>query len=190
MVTVDASSHIQMRMKLESKMMLYGFSMVFSLILELLTIIVLIFGIPKNLVLIDLILFLLLCRDFTREFTLLFLLEMFSIDFISCPPPQTLETDRCLNQQCTVTEEVRLPLVSLSRGKATLRLHALLHLLVQFHLPRLAMHLDSISSNWWKPYSYPLEKQDDFVSVRNPPDFDHRTFQSKKIHIRQWKKKV
>lgn len=70
------------------------------------------------LVLIDLILFLLLCRNFTREFTLLFLLDMFSITFLSSSPPlQTLETDRCLNQRCTVTEEVRLPIVSLSVGR-------------------------------------------------------------------------
>lgn len=116
---------------------------------------------------------------------------MFSITFLPSPPLlQTLETDRCLNQLCTVTEEVRLPLVSLSRGKATIRLHALLHLLVQFHLPQVGAHLDSLSTDWWKPYSYPLEKQDDFVSVRIRNFFCYiRMCQYKKTHIRQQSKK-
>lgn len=139
--------------------------------------------------------FMLLCRNFSREFTLLFLLEMSKLEAVhlSSPSlssslstldmstnkgneptststlPQSLRLDPtqdvCLNQSMQVSDEVRLPLFSTARGKSVIRLHAMFRLLVGFFRPRLAVHLDSIQPAWWRPYSYPLEQQDDFVTV-------------------------
>ncbi len=123
---------------------------------------------------------------FGREFTLLFILSMFETSFlpkkeiepISATPKNTSipaalqinpRTDAILNQKREITDEVRLPLFSLSRGKSVLRLHSLFHLLVRFHLPTLCAHLDKVTSDWWCPYSYPIEKQDDFITVVSLP---------------------
>lgn len=82
-------------------------------------------------------------------------------------------TDPILNEKRDILDEARLPLFSLSRGKSAHRLHALFHLLVRFHAPELCAHLDKVASDWWCPYSYPIEKQDDFITVRSSPSCHH-----------------
>ena len=82
------------------------------------------------------------------------------------------QTDAILNQKRDITDEVRLPLFSLSRGKSVFRLHALFHLLVKYHLPTLCAHLDKVTSDWWCPYSYPIEKQDDYITAVTLPSLD------------------
>ena len=151
--------------------------------------------------------FMLLCRNFSREFTLLFLLEMTKLEPVHSSSsssssssttttldkstnkgekptstststststlPQSLRLDAtqdvCLNQLMQVSDEVRLPVFSTSRGKPVIRIHAMLRLLVGFFCPRLAAHLDTVQPEWWRPYSYPLEQQDDFVTVGSVP---------------------
>ena len=75
------------------------------------------------------------------------------------------EHDVILNEKKEVTTEARLPLFSLTRGKAAMKVHAVFHLLMLFHMPEVTMHLDQIHPTWWYPYSYPIEKQEDFITV-------------------------
>ena len=134
--------------------------------------------------------FLLVCRDFSREFTLLFLLSMNTIEFFpvnsddndnhSVTTTTTTTTtsripqssllnpakDVCLNQHAQLSQTLRLPLFSISRGKASVRIHAILRLLVEFFDPSLSSQLASLLPSWWRPFSYPIELQDDFISVR------------------------
>ena len=130
--------------------------------------------------------FLLVCREFSREFTLLFLLSMNTIEFFPVEndgkdyqPITTTSTSRipqssllnpakdvCLNQQVQLSNTLRLPLFSISRGKASIRIHAILRLLVEFFDPSLSSQLASLLPSWWRPFSYPIELQEDFTSVR------------------------
>lgn len=116
-----------------------------------------------------------------REFTLLFILNMFEteifpakytqqpVQHVKTALPASLliapEQDVVLNQKRDVTCEARLPLFSLSRGKVAMKIHAMFHLLMQFHLPEVTAHLDRVLPTWWYPYSYPIEKQEDFITV-------------------------
>ena len=133
----------------------------------------------------------LLCSfRFNREFTLLFIINMTetelyhqSVQSTQPSPTPTIanhanlptslllnaDKDRILTKKEDISTEVRLPLFSLSRGKSAFKLHSILRLLVQFHFPALSTHLQSIHPNWWKPYSYSIEKQDDFVTVGRIP---------------------
>lgn len=124
---------------------------------------------------------LLMCKmNMNREYTLLTILNMFETEIStstsasvvnqkSSTLPSSLlidaEKDVILTQQTDITREARLPLFSLSRGKSAMKLHSLFHMLMQFHLPALCEHLDHVYDSWWKPYSYPIEKQDDYVTV-------------------------
>lgn len=125
---------------------------------------------------------LLMCKmNMNREYTLLTILNMFETEIFTSTPtsnvnqksnslPSSLlidpEKDVILTQQADITREARLPLFSLSRGKSAMKLHSLFHILMQFHLPSLCEHLDGVYDSWWKPYSYPIEKQDDYVTVK------------------------
>ena len=73
--------------------------------------------------------------------------------------------DVCINQQIQISQILRLPLFSISRGKASIRIHAILRLLVEFFDPSLSAHLASLLPSWWRPYCYPVELQEDFISV-------------------------
>lgn len=123
-----------------------------------------------------------MCKmNMNREYTLLTILNMFETEIFTSTPtsnvnqksnslPSSLlidpEKDVILTQQADITREARLPLFSLSRGKSAMKLHSLFHILMQFHLPSLCEHLDGVYDSWWKPYSYPIEKQDDYVTVK------------------------
>ena len=126
-----------------------------------------------------------MCRlNINREFTFLFILNMFDTDFLSIPKripqadkpksstlPSSLlinpHSDPILTDSKDITQQVRLPLLSLSRGNATKKYHSLFHLLCAFHLPTLCSHLDKINTAWWTPFSYPIETQEDFVTVNS-----------------------
>ena len=115
---------------------------------------------------------------FNREFSLLFILKMFETEFGETPlevesPKKSLfssqevdpSTDLLLNRRISLGDSLRLPLFSLSRGRAALSLHAVFHLLAAFHLPAVCAHLDHVTPNWWLPFTFPIEAQDDFVTV-------------------------
>ena len=139
-------------------------------------------GVSYNHILTELAL-LLMCRlNMNREFTFLFMLNMFSTDFLSRPEPSPKrdklkssvlpsallidpQSDPVLTDTRDITHQVRLPVLSLSRGNAAMKYHCLFHLLCTFHLPALCSHLDKISPSWWTPFSYPIETQEDFVTV-------------------------
>ena len=133
------------------------------------------------LVLSELALLLLARFGINREFTLLFILKMFELDIIdtnrylkelkiqkkSLIPTTSLnpEFDPILNQTSELSSKVRLPLFSIARGKSTYRVHQLFSHLVAFHLPDLWNHLEKVSDVWWYPLCYPIEEQDDFITV-------------------------
>ena len=136
--------------------------------------------------------FLLVCRDFSREFVLLFMLSINTIEFFSTEnadnevQSSTVSTasttsssripqssllnpakDVCINQEVQLSQTVRLPLFSISRGKASIRIHSILRILVEFFDPSLSAQLAFSLPSWWRPFSYPIELQDDFISVSN-----------------------
>ena len=129
----------------------------------------------------QLALFFLTKMGFNREFSLLFLLQLFEIEFydpekylrdlegqkktLLSAPPVDPATDPLLNRGISIVETVRLPLFSLSRGKSAVRLHELVRLLAEFHFPALSRHLDHVAPHWFLPFSFPIERQDDFVTV-------------------------
>lgn len=61
----------------------------------------------------------------------------------------------------------QVPLLSLTRNQGCIRVHALLRLLVAFHLPAVFAHLEKVDGNWWYPCCYEIENELDFVTVGN-----------------------
>ena len=59
----------------------------------------------------------------------------------------------------------QFPLLSLTRNQGCIRVHALLRLLVAFHLPAVFAHLEKVDGNWWYPCCYEIENELDFVTV-------------------------
>ena len=59
----------------------------------------------------------------------------------------------------------QIAILSTSRNQSALRIHSLLRLFVEFHLPRLFNHFMMIDDTWWYPRSYDIENEADFVTV-------------------------
>ena len=95
----------------------------------------------------ELALLLLLHYHFTKEESLLILIRLFSMD----------------------AQQYDIPSVDAYRthvrNRGALRSHVMLRLLLKFHLPALASHLDAIDKYWWYPACYDIEKEDDYVTV-------------------------
>lgn len=58
-----------------------------------------------------------------------------------------------------------IALYSTVRNRGSLRVHHMLRLLVQYHLPALYAHLQKAMDWWWYPRCYDMEKEEDFITV-------------------------
>ena len=115
----------------------------------------------------ELALLLLLHYHFTKEESLLILIRLFSMDAqqYDIPSVDAYKTHVLLEGKPDTVLPSLLPLYSTVRNRGALRSHVMLRLLLKFHLPALASHLDAIDKYWWYPACYDIEKEDDYVTV-------------------------
>lgn len=113
---------------------------------------------------------------FSRGESLLMLLRLFTGDAQHYDIPSIeayKEQVLLLGAEDTVFPPL-LPLYSTVRNRGALRAHVMLCLLMRYHLPGLAFHLDRLDKNWWYPTCYNIEKEDDFITVSSLTLLDHR----------------
>ena len=115
----------------------------------------------------QLALLLLLHYHFSRGEALLLLLRLFTGDaqHYDVPSVEAYKEQVLLQGEEDTVVPPLLPLYSTVRNRGALRSHVMLRLLLKFHLPALASHLDAIDKYWWYPACYDIEKEDDYVTV-------------------------